>query len=35
MELNACAIFASYNVHTKSPLEPAGDQQTKVYVIWG
>ena len=34
MELNKGGIIASSNVHTKSPLEPDGDNQTQVYGIW-
>ena len=34
MELNAYEIIASSNVHTKAPLEPAGDKQTQVDRIW-
>ena len=32
-ELNAGGILASYNVHTKVPLEPAGDTQRQVDVL--
>ena len=30
MELNAGGIISSYNVHAKSPLEPAGENQTQL-----
>ena len=29
-ELNAGGILASYNVHTKAPLEPSGEKKTQV-----
>ena len=34
MSLNAGGIIVYCNIHSKSPLEPAGDKQTQVEGMW-